>query len=239
MEYKTEFGRNIDQLQASSQMEIYRNLQALRASYVVLQKNYDELVSHLNHLNDPRESLLKYSNVQKENLNLLIEESSRLFHNFLASAKSLVDHTRAIINRLYPKNEVKKEYKEFRKEYDEKLAADIANHPVQKFVQNLRNYTQHYTLPILSLQIEIEFGQDQDIKMGVRLDVEILKKWKKWDSISKSYLENLGDSLCLISLSREYFVLVQGFYQWLTERQAQLHKSDLEYLQKMNDELIF
>ncbi|MGL4497887.1 MAG: hypothetical protein ACRCU2_02400 [Planktothrix sp.] len=235
MEYKTEFGRNFAQLQASSQMEIYRNLQALRASYLVLQKNYDELVSHLDHLNDPRESLLKYSHVQKENLNLLIEESSRLFHNFLASAKSLVDHTRAIINRLYSKNEVKKEYKEFKKEYDKKLAADIANHPVQKFVQNLRNYTQHYTLPIPSLQIE--FGQD--IKMGVRLDVEILKQWDKWDSISRAYLEDLGDSLCLISLSTEYFFLVQGFYQWLTERQAQIHKSDLEYLQKMNDELRF
>lgn len=139
MEHKTEFGKRLDQLQASSEMEISRNLQALSASYKVFKKNYDELVCHLDHLNNPRESLFMYSYEQRENLDRLIDETSRLFHNFLASAKSLVDHTRNIVKRLYSNQE-------FKKEYDAKLAEDIANNPVQKIVQRLRNYTQHYIL---------------------------------------------------------------------------------------------
>ncbi|MEG4113114.1 MULTISPECIES: hypothetical protein [unclassified Microcoleus] len=226
MDYKTEFGNRFDKLQASSEMEIYRNLEALSASYRVFKRNYDELVYHLEHLNDPRESLFMYSSEQRENLERLIDETSRLFHNFLASAKSLVDHTRVIVNRLYFNQE-------FKKEYDKKLAGELANNPVQKFVQRLRNYTQHYTLPIPEL--EIEFAED--IAMSLRLDVELLKQWDGWDKISMSYLKESGDSLCLISLSNKYFVLVEQFYQWLTERQTQLHKSDLENLQKMNDEL--
>jgi len=226
MDYKTEFGNRFDKLQASSEMEIYRNLEALSASYRVFKRNYDELVYHLDHLNDPRESLFMYSSEQRENLERLIDETSRLFHNFLASAKSLVDHTRVIANRLYFNQE-------FKKEYDKKIAGELANNPVQKFVQRLRNYTQHYTLPIPEL--EIEFAED--IAMSVRLDVELLKQWDGWDKISMSYLKESGDSLCLISLSNKYFVLVEQFYQWLTERQTQLHKSDLENLQKMNDEL--
>jgi len=226
MDYKTEFGNRFDKLQASSEMEIYRNLEALSASYRVFKRNYDELVYHLDHLNDPRESLFMYSSEQRENLERLIDETSRLFHNFLASAKSLVDHTRVIVNRLYFNQE-------FKKEYDKKLAGELANNPVQKFVQRLRNYTQHYTLPIPEL--EIEFAED--IAMSVRLDVELLKQWDGWDTISMSYLKESGDSLCLISLSNKYFVLVEQFYQWLTERQTQLHKSDFENLQKMNDEL--
>lgn len=226
MDYKTEFGNRFDKLQASSEMEIYRNLEALSASYRLFKRNYDELVYHLDHLNDPRESLFMYSSEQRENLERLIDETSRLFHNFLASAKSLVDHTRVIVNRLYFNQE-------FKKEYDKKLAGELANNPVQKFVQRLRNYTQHYTLPIPEL--EIEFAED--IAMSVRLDVELLKQWDGWDKISMSYLKESGDSLCLISLSNKYFVLVEQFYQWLTERQTQLHKSDLENLQKMNDEL--
>jgi hypothetical protein len=226
MDYKTEFGNRFDKLQASSEMEIYRNLEALSASYRVFKRNYDELVYHLDHLNDPRESLFMYSSEQRENLERLIDETSRLFHNFLASAKSLVDHTRVIVNRLYFNQE-------FKKEYDKKIAGELANNPVQKFVQRLRNYTQHYTLPIPEL--EIEFAED--IAMSVRLDVELLKQWDGWDKISMSYLKESGDSLCLISLSNKYFVLVEQFYQWLTERQTQLHKSDLENLQKMNDEL--
>ncbi len=226
MEYKTEFGIRFDKLQASPEMEIYRNLQALSASYRVFNKNYDELVYHLDHLNNPRESLFMYSSEQRENLESLIDEASRLFHNFLASAKSLVDHTRNIVNRLYSNQE-------FIKEYEAKLAGNIANNSVKKFVQRLRNYTQHYILPIPALQIEFA---EEDIEMSVRLDVEILKQWDGWGS-SMSYLENLGDSLCLISLSNEYFVIVQEFYQWLTERQTQLHRSDLENLQNMKDEL--
>ena len=226
MEYKTEFGISFDKLQASPEMEIYRNLQALSASYAVFNGNYDELRRYLEHLNDPKESLFIYSSEQRENLELLLEETSRLFHNFLASAKSLVDHTRVIVNRLYSNQE-------FIKKYQEKLDRDIANNPIQKFVHKLRNYTQHYTLPILALQIEFA----EDVEMTVRVDVEILKQCDQWDKISMSYLENLGDSLCLISLSNEYFVIVQQFYQWLTERQTQLHRSDLENLQKMKNEL--
>lgn len=227
MEYKTEFGSRFDKLQASSEMEIYRNLQALSASYRVFKGNYDALVYHLDHLNNPRESLFRYSSEQRENLERLIDETSRLFHNFLASAQSLVDHTRVIVNRLYSNQE-------FKKEYDEKRAQDLTNNPVRRFVQDLRNYTLHYTLPIPELQIEL-FAED--IKMSVRLDVEILKQGNTWDKISRSYLETLGESFCLISLSNEYFFLIQNFYQWLTERQTQLHQSDLENLQKMRDEL--
>ncbi|HAT14472.1 MAG TPA: hypothetical protein DCS91_13710 [Microcoleaceae bacterium UBA11344] len=226
MKYKTEFGSRFDKLQASSEMEIYRNLQALSASYGVFNKNYNELIRYLEHLNNPRESLFMYSSEQRENLERLIDETSRLFHNFLASAKSLVDHTRNIVKRLYSNQE-------FIKEYDAKLAEDIANNSVQQFVQRLRNYTQHYILPIPALQIEFA---EEDIEMSVRLDVEILKQWDGWGS-SRSYLEQLEDSLCLISLSNEYFFLIQNFYQWLTERQTQLHQSDFDNLQKMRDEL--
>ena len=226
MDYKTEFGSRFDKLQASSEMEIHLNLQALSASYRVFKGNYDELVHHLDHLNDPTESLFMYSSEQRENLERLIDEASRLFHNFLASAQSLVDHTRNIVNRLYSNQE-------FIKEYKEKIDRDITNNPVRRFVQDLRNYTLHYTLPIPALQIEFA----EDIEMSVRLDVEILKRWNRWDKISTSYLERLEESFCLISLSNEYFALVEQFYQWLTERQTQIHKSDLENLQKMNNEL--
>lgn len=226
MEYKTEFGRRFDQLQASSEMEIYRNLQALSASYRVFKGNYDALEDHLDHLNNPRESLFMYSSEQRENLERLIDETSRLFHNFLASAQSLVEHTRVIVNRLYSNQE-------FKKEYDEKRAQDLTNNPVRRFVQDLRNYTLHYSLPIPALHELFA----EDIEMSVRLDVEILKQWDGWKEISRPYLETLGESFCIISLSNEYFFLIQNFYQWLTERQTQLHQSDFENLQKMHDEL--
>jgi hypothetical protein len=223
---KTDFGKRFDKFLASPEMEIKLNLQALSVSYRVFNRNYDELRRYLEHLKDPTESLFQYTPEQRENLELLIDETSRLFHNFLASAQSLVDHTRKIVKKLYSNQE-------FIKEYEEKLDRDIKSNPVPRFVQDLRNYTVHYTLPIPALHELFA----EDIEMSVRLDVEILKQWNRWDRISTSYLETLGESLCIISLSNEYFFLIQNFYQWLTERQTQLHQSDFENLQKMHDEL--
>lgn len=91
----------------------------------------------------------------------------------------------------------------------------------------------HYTLPIFELHTEFA----EDIEMSMRLEVEKLNQWHGWNSISRSYLKTLGENFCIISLSNEYFFLIQNFYQWLTERQTQLHQSDFENLQKMHDEL--
>ena len=159
-------------------------------------KSQSKIKIYLEHLKTPNEALVKYSYNKIENIEALIDESSRLFHNFLSSAKSLVDHTRVIVNRLYPADH------EFNQEYQNKLQADLANHPIQKFIQNLRNYTQHYTLPIPDLQIA--FGED--MKFTMQIDTKELLKWKKWDS--KPYLENLGDSFSLVDLANEYYQII-------------------------------
>lgn len=226
--YKTEFGIRFDELEASSEMEIDRNLQALRASHKVFNKNYHELMYCLEHLKDPRQSLAMYfgdQSEQRKNLELLIDESSRLFHNFLASAMSLVEHTRIITTRLYPNNE-------FRHEYQTKVDQEFLSNSASNLVQGLRNHTMHYTLPTLTLQIICK----GDIEMRVCLDVKILRQWNNWKK-STTYLENLGDSLCLASLSSEYFTLIENFYRWLEDQQIQLHQSDFDNLQKMKDEL--
>jgi len=166
-----------------------------------------------------------YNQNEMENVDSLIAETKRLLHNFLASAKSLVDHTRVIVNRLYADHE-------FRNEYQSKLDQDLAKNPVQKFVQNLRNYTQHYTLPILALQITFS----EDLNFNIKMDVEILKQWDGWGT-SRAYLEAIGDNFCIVTLANEYFVLIQGFYSWLIQRQQELHQADFENLRQMEEEL--
>ncbi|MEI3648458.1 MAG: hypothetical protein V6D39_00445 [Dolichospermum lemmermannii FEM_B0920] len=222
----TEFGNRFEAFQNSPEMEIYKNLLALKASFRVFEGNFKELIEYLEHLKKPREALFKYSWDERKNTETLIDETSRLFHNFLAAAKSLVDHTRRIVNRLYSTDH------SFSQEYQEKLKADLANNPVQKFIQNLRNYTQHYTLPIPDLQIA--FGEDMEFTM--QIDTKELLKWKEWKD-SKPYLENLGDSFSLVDLSNEYYLIVQDFYVWLTERQHNIHQQDIENLKNMQKDL--
>ncbi len=226
--YKTEFGKRFDVLEQSKEMDIYRNFQALQASFSVFIGNFDELTRGLGHLKDSRSSLAMYNNDHRDNIESLLEQSSRFFHNFLASAFSLIEHTRKIVNRLYSG-------KAFKDEYQKKLEQDVISQPIHSFVKELRNYSQHYTLPILALQMTFLEGFE-DFDFRVKIDIEILKQWDNWKG-AKSYLDGLGDSFCIETIAKEYFVLIQNFYGWLTQRQLSVHKADFERLQQMQQDL--
>lgn len=223
--YKTEFGKRFDILEKSVEMEIYRNFQALQSSFRVFNNNFHELIQELEHLKDPRQALTMYGTNQRENLENLLDQALRLLHNFLASAFSLIEHTRKIVTRLYSGQA-------FRDEYQKKLEQDVINNPVHSFVKHLRNYTQHYTLPILALQITLL----EDFDFRIKMDVESLKQWDNWGS-SRSYLDALEDSCCIETVVNEYFVLIQNFYVWLTEQQLSIHQADFIKLQQMQQNL--
>jgi hypothetical protein len=87
--YQTERGKQFDIMEQSPEIEVYRNLLALQASFRVFDGNYHELIQYL-----------EYPHEQSKNQEALIDETSRLLHNFLASAGSLVDHARVIVKTL-------------------------------------------------------------------------------------------------------------------------------------------
>src|SRR5687768_1473513 len=74
-----------------------------------------------------------YKDFHQLQLNVL-----RQFHNYLASAKTLVDHTRRLVEDVYKNTE-------FLEEYEVKKREQFAGKPLINFVQKLRNYTLHRT----------------------------------------------------------------------------------------------
>lgn len=204
---KNELYKRFDFIQQSKQTDSYRNLKALQASYRVFYGNYIALTKYLEPLQNPRESLQMYNWDKRKNLENLIDETSRLFHNFIASTESLLDHTDKVID---------KSYSQFRNKYDEKKEEYIKSQSISKFVKDLRQYTIHYTLPLKEL--EISFSSAEDIDFGMKINTEYLEKWSKWSGKSKSYLQGLDKGLSVIDLVNDYFVLIQKFYAWLTTK---------------------
>lgn len=217
--HKTEWGKLFDSIAQSAEMEIVRNLLALQASFRVFDGNYHELIQYL-----------EYPHEQSENQEALIDETSRLLHNFLASAGSLVDHTRVIIlKKLYSNHE-------FKDVYQKKLQEDLGNKHERNLIQNLRNYTLHETLPILVLQNSFS----DNLLFSIQIDVKTLKESEYWKPLegSEDYLNKLGDSTRLEDLVKEYYDLIKNFYTWLTEQQHYIiHKADIEKLQENIEKL--
>lgn len=206
---KNELYKRFDFIQQSKQTDSYRNLKALQASYRVFYGNYIALTKYLEPLQNPRESLQMYNWDKRKNLENLIDETSRLFHNFVASTESLLDHIDKMIDKLYS---------QFSNMYDEKKEEyiKIKSESISKFVRDLRDYTLHYTLPIKELQISL-FSSSKDIDFSMKIDIEYLKKSKKWKKKFNHYLQK-RESLLVIDLVNDYFMLIQNFYDWLTTK---------------------
>ena len=228
--FLTEAGKRLQAIEQSREMDVYQNSRALLSSFQVFEGNFGELLALLKPLEDPMEALRKYVAPERgEDLDKLLREAKRLIHNFLSSAKTLVDHTRVIVDRLYP------EEHEFRAEYQNRITEKLANNTLQKFIQRFRNYTQHYALPISGLQIQFQ-GEPESLNSTLKVDVEVLKKWNGWGS-SRAYLESFSEGLPIIALASGYYLLIQDFYMWLSERQEELHKDDFDNLEKMKKDI--
>lgn len=99
----------------------------------------------------------------------------RLLHNFLASVKSLVDHTRKITKS--------GEFSEAHREQYRNKVAEIFGDDHSKFVEDLRNFSVHFG-PIPTNSI-FDLSSSQWM---VGISIEDLKEWGKWTSSSRNFM---------------------------------------------------
>ena len=76
----------------------------------ILKGNYAELSKKLLHFENLKNALELMDQENRETTEEYQNEISRLLHNFLASAKTLIDHTRIFINKFYSGTRIFKIY---------------------------------------------------------------------------------------------------------------------------------
>jgi hypothetical protein len=169
-----------------------------------------------------------WDTTNREQLEAVLEEASRLLHNFLASAKTLVEHTYHHVRDLYSGEPFMSEYQQ---EVDKRLAKSSVN----RFVQGLRNYNLHYRFPIVHAHLSWQRGNP--LRSQILLDTQTLGKWDKWDKHAKLYIEKHREGIPVDELALKHMVLIANFYHWLRAREEQLHKVPLQRLRKRIERL--
>src|SRR5258705_5847717 len=102
----------------------------LTNSIHIFDKNYEELVELLNFMEHDQHAEELLSLHGHKHLHSIDIELLRRLHNFVAGAKSLIDHTRRIYNKYYLKSTSFPEYDKIIQEY-------FANDPLSQFIQGL------------------------------------------------------------------------------------------------------
>lgn len=137
----------------------------------ILSRNFAELSKALLHFENLKNALELMDQNNRKATERYLNEISRLLHNFLASAKTLIDHTRIFIDKNY------KETKIFQL-YTEKVKIAFKNDGLSKFIQDLRNFILHRGLPYTGLSLT------PDLETTVFLDRDLMLDWDKWTGLA-------------------------------------------------------
>jgi len=159
---------------------------------------------------------------------LILYHMVRLLHNYLASAKTLVEHTRTVIRDWYKGSE-------FLKEYKEEVTRRFNNNPLSAFIEDLRNYALHYSLPITGLRVGVvndPTTHEQSERVTFFVDKTTLFQWSNW-SKGKMFLHLADDEIVIEKLADDYYQQVIEFHAWMHNRLEQIHASDLKWLNDM------
>lgn len=155
-------------------------------------------------------------------------EVTRGLHNYVASVMTLVEHTRIFARETYEKTQ-------FWTEYQAAINARFES-PLPHFVQDLRDYTLHYRLPMTGASTSWKQGEEH-LKTRIMLDVESFRDWNGWSPQARENLKGLAKDAELLEIIEAYFFTVQGFYQWLAKRQAELHREELAEVRQLQEKL--
>jgi hypothetical protein len=158
-------------------------------------------------------------------------EINRHIHNFVAAAKTVVDHTRVLLDDRYDKHKIMEII-------SQKISETVGIRPVCKFVHDLRNYMVHKGLPNSEMYMQAtNNGADAPMHFmtGVRIKTASLWDYSGWTSLAKKYINQSNEYIDIGNFTQEYVNEIRAFHDWLDATLCEHHRSDLIELSQLQD----
>jgi hypothetical protein len=215
------------ELQEHPAMAAYFRREAVERSYTILSINGQDLIDWIDKLSEGNRGLLVMAqDAQGEELKeQYIIELYRHWHNYVASAMTLVAHVRRVKN---------KESTSFQDEYERQRKLHLGASPVVRFTQDLRNYLLHYGFPKSTLRMQFGSGGSSPRFSVVCQTSDLLPAWD-WAPLARQYLESKGSAFLLRDSITEYMEALESFYEWFFDAFTDEHREALTDLQRLSD----
>jgi hypothetical protein len=186
----------------SKEIEELEKFHSEDALYNLVELNYLDLKARLDlylnqYIANPRLDLNEFSS-QFIDLN-------RLILNLLSSVRTYLDHTETRLKRTFGDNS--SEYKLFKRLTNE----CFDNHFAYRFLEKLRNYSQHCGLPTGTISLT-EDEKGHTLKLSLLRD-SLLKNFDAWGSIVKPELQMQNAEFDIISLLEKKVELLKEINQ--------------------------
>jgi hypothetical protein len=228
-------GELLNAIQASRGMEHINRSHHRTFSLNIFQMNAQELIDIANRVNDPDEGLRLMSQDNREAGDQTHREVTRRVHNFVAAALTLVEHTRVFMREQYANTPVLARF-------EQKISAELANEPVVKFVQNLRNFMLHKGLPDSEMYLHFQSNPDSHTKggeltTGIHIRAAKLLEWDGWSPPARAFIKGSGEFVDIRIFAKAYTDKIVAFQDWLKIELNKVHAGDIEELRALQMEM--
>ncbi|MEN3979938.1 hypothetical protein [Acinetobacter sp. CWB-B33] len=229
----TNLEKNIHQeILDSRGMQYINRMHSRTFSVNIFNINTIELLELISHINDPNEGINILMQDNRQGSDQLHREINRKIHNFVASAMTLVEHTRNFMREYYSETNILKDY-------ENKIKNELGQDTLIKFIQDLRNYMVHNGLPPTQMFMEFKSLMDGSgtgiTTTGIRIKTDKLLEWSRWTNPAKEYLQSLGEFIDINAMVTEYQSKILEFHQWLDAALENHHYHDLEKLEYLQN----
>lgn len=216
------------ELQACPGFMILAEIRSISITRAMNERNYSDLQSALSTYatlaeNDGSVFPIDSPHDESEIINVM-----RLVHNYLASSKTLIDHTRRIVRDLCAEIP-------FLDEYNARVHECFVGNPLSHFVQDLRNLSLHRSIPLRGPTVAMEF--DGTISGYYKLDRESLSEWNGWSRPAQQYLAEVNGHLLVNDLVYAYHNLICGFHRWLEVRLREVFAAEIQEEEDLRQEI--
>lgn len=220
-----------EEMKSLKGFKLVNDIRMLEITQKIFTYNYFSLCHLIETFEQNIELCFLYNRHKNDEMTLAILCS---LHNYLASAFTLVNHTRKLKQRL--NNEKVNVF------YDKELEK-LKSAEVVAFVKDFRNYVQHRSLPICSRSLHFETieGTDQySLDHKILLNREELLKWRKgskskWTSKSKKYLNRFNSNIDIDLFCKEYYDTIVNFNKVFFEMLLKEYENDIKELKDFQE----
>lgn len=222
---------DLKKIHESKGMQFINDQKMRTFSLNILYMNATKLIEEAGKLQDPDIGLFLMFESNRDAGEQAHREINRHIHNFVAAAKTLVDHTRVFLDGRYAGEEILVQIKQ-------RISETFNNSPVCKFVHDLRNYMLHKGLPNSEMYLHgTNTGADgqMHIATGVRIKSLSLLDFSGWTAPAKAYIYSSGEYIDISEFAQQYINEIQKFDEWLIATLYQNHNADLIELSQLQN----
>lgn len=216
----------------SKGMQYINRMHSRSFSINIFNINTIELLELISHINDPNEGVNILMQDNRQGSDQLHREINRKIHNFVASAMTLVEHTRNFMREFYSETNILKDF-------ENQIKSELSQDTLIKFIQDLRNYMVHNGLPPTQMFMEFKNHMDGSgagiTTTGVRIRTDKLLEWSRWTNSAKEYLQSIGEFIDIYTMTTEYHSKILEFHDWLNAALENYHHTDLEQFEALQN----